>query len=361
MKSGNGSMDNDSPNEEITPVESGIEPLSDREIAIAKGGAFGSLESQGTVEESKAEPSIEAEAGTDAELEQEAGVSGDLDKDESTTSGGKDAADATDTRGKWRDDEETKKLAAAYGLDEGSLQDFVSRAELERFARLQDKIMMGSGKAVSSGAEQFVPESKAAVPTEENPEVALDPKAWEEEGYDEKTVGLVRFINQQQEQYRQIQQYIAYQQQVQQINTFHDAVDSLNDERFGKSFANGRPQEIPTDKSSEREKLYNAAAELQAGIVARAQQLGKEPTILPMPELIRRAYGVLYGAESAKKGILNQSKNRRPVASTRANAPISAAPLPKDASPDEIAKRIANDPRVVKAYSQAQRVNGVGV
>ena len=302
------------------------------------------------------------------------GASEQPGRESNATGGSNDAAAAhglEDKKPGWITDD-AKRTAAAYGLGEDDLSDFADQSDFDRFARRMDRTLVKAGLPVNAGspANQEPPTQGAASKQEQTADqgktgqagqVILDDKEWE--GYDEKTRGLVAHTRELNQKFQQVEQYVQHQQQVALTNSFHDAVDRLGDKRLGTSVVNGMATPLTGDPGSLREKIWEAAGQLEAGIRATAQRAGRQPEVPPMPILVKRAYNMLFGDDvkaqagaDAKKQLLSQASKVRPSEQTRRAAP-PAKPLPKDASIADRAKQIADMPHIAAKFAEMQEAN----
>lgn len=195
------------------------------------------------------------------------------------------------------------ELAEAFGVDPA---DYDTPEELLKMVRLMDK----QGKLPAKSKQEEEPEPK---PTEEKPdakateqqpasELSLDIEALKNEGYDdsdpviqiaEKYNGLVAKLatmESAQSQFEQLSNRLESFEQAESqrqeklfFESFHSAIDALNDDRFGRAYdKQGRPQNISKEEQAFREKLFE---EFQRIDHAEAG-LGRE---LNVNQLVRRA------------------------------------------------------------------------
>lgn len=259
-------------------------------------------------------------------------------------------------------DESSRSLAESYGLSEDELKDFSSQEEFNKFTRFVDKQLAGVGKQVLNPQKKDDPSPVEQKQTDDD----LDLSKYEEK-YDEDTVRIVKTLKEVREQNRMLMEerqqreaFVQQQEAVRQINAFHEAVDSLGDERFGKSISeDGVPVPIAGEADTLRRRVFETVATLAAGIDARARANGKEPVLPPLPDLVKRAYQMEFANDIAARAqqsveakIREQSKRRRPVAGSRGvQAPLN----PKSG---DLAKQIANNQDIKKLWNEFQRDNG---
>lgn len=286
---------------------------------------------------------------------------------------------------------EHRELAASYGLSEDDLTDFDSTAEFTRAARIIDRQNASLGQLARQQFQERQNQQSekqnghAAAQAVENAKTAaklakLDLEKLKAAGYDEEMLEFAANQNvlgdeverlqkerdedrakyeQLNSQFARWQQQQEAEQQAARIASFHDAVDSIGDPRFGKSVdESGRAVQLPEQAESQRRKLYEQAETLAAGIVTRARAAGAQPAMPSMAVLIRRAHQLAFAddirAEERKKvqqEITEQSKRRRPVAQVRQPVGQVAkrdAPL----SVNEQVQEVANHPEVVAAWNK---------
>lgn len=345
-------------NEPANPM---LEPLTPAEIAFARG-------------EIKHPSEYKAPEGTTSESQADraSGASEQPGKDSATTGGSNDAADAhgsNEQKPTWITDD-VKLTAAMYGLSDDELNDFQDKADLDRFTRRYDRTLAKAGVPTNSGmpaGQEQTQQGGAAGQQQQTAgqgqtgqagQISLDDKDWE--GYDEKTQALVKFNRSLNDKMQQLEQYVAHQQQIAFTNTFHDAVDRLGDKRLGTSIVNGMATQLSGDPGQLRERLFEAAGQLQAGIVAQAQRAGKQPEIPPIGILVKRAYNMLFADDiqtaakaDAKKGLLKQAAHVRPAEQTR-RTNLTPKPLPKDATLQQQVEYVANLPQIVEGFERLQ-------
>jgi len=294
---------------------------------------------------------------------------------------------------------EHRELASSYGLSQDDLSDFGSAAEFARATRIIDRQNAALGELARKQREVAPAETQttqtAAAQAVENAKTAaklakIDLEKLKAAGYDEETLGVIANQNavidefeklqkeREQEraafqqlntQFTQFQQSQEAERQAMRIASFHDAVDSIGDPRFGKSVdENGRPVQLSEQADAERRKLYEQAETLALGIVTRARAAGVQPRLPPLSVLVKQqAYPLAFAddirAEERRKvqqEITEQSKRRRPVAQVR--QPVGQVPK-KDGpqSRNEMISEIANNPEVVAAWQRIQQEAGSAV
>jgi hypothetical protein len=312
-----------------------VAELTPREIAIARGE-----DPDAVKEEAK-----EAEGDTEEVVDQEPG------KDAGADGGGKEAS--------WVNDE-VRETAKGYGLSDEDVQAFKDPETFRAACLLIDKQLVKSiqDKPVESKEEK---QDAKDLPL-------LDLKRYEEAEYDENTIALVKYANALREELdsirgetKQLQAERADRERRHEIAAFHDAVDQLDAERYGRTIdERGRPVPLGKAHDETRRKLYEQAQTLAAGIVTRAQVLGKPVEMPPLSVLVRRAEQLAFGEEirqEEKKKLLakaaEQSKRRRPVGGARG----TVTPRTRKENVDPI-KEIVNSPELVAFWDRVQEENG---
>lgn len=309
---------------------------------------------------------------------------------------GTEAAAATSEPKPWFGDDE-KELARSYGFGDDDLKDFADAKEFNRVTRLLDKQLLASVQPPPAYEPPPAPTphkqnghaatAHAPAPTSsgaEKPKFSkIDLAKLKEAGYDDETLGYLANQNalvehlealqtEREQEKTQIQALAEYVQQSEQrwqqvenqrrANVFHDHVDHLGDDRFGKVFdANGKMQPLTAEQDSARRKLWETVDTLKAGMAARGLEIPAESLLL------RRARQVAFADDIAKaeraklqKEITEQSKRRRPVQQARSAAGqfIGNKPLNRMHQSERIAA-IAADPELQAKYAQYQEANGV--
>lgn len=347
--------------------------LTEREKAIARGDDPNAVTTAAEIETPAEESTAENSAGggeqiTSDDLAPSAGASSDdAGKDARSlegTAGGKDAANLTE--GHWLDsDADTKTLGQSYGLNDEDLRTFKSADELRRAAQLWDRQLSRPNQPAPAGSQ---PAPAAAVSTP--PELDLDVKKYEEAGYDEDTINLVKYTQALKGQLEAVKKQAAdahahTQEQIRRQNAaaFHDVVDTLNEPLFGRVTKNGQRVDLPKNLDDNRLKLKDAAETLATGIVTRATQAGQKPDFPPIRILLERAANLVFANELREQErakltskLQQQSKTRRPVGGSRPTQ--RAAEKKPDGGYRDEAKQVADDPAIVKMWNQFQEANG---
>lgn len=286
--------------------------------------------------------------------------------------------------------QEARDYAASYGLSEDELKDFGSLAELRRAGQIFDKQITKqkpTPAVPAVGSVTPAPAPAAVVPATPTPAevkkfVPYDIEALKTVGYDDLTVQMAQaqndtFAQLQQANERaeraekaatQVQQYAQQEQAKQQATAFHQAVDSLDEKRFGRSMDQaGRSLPPNPTMDGNRKKLYDAALLINSGIAAQAQQRGETPQYPSLPVLLKRAEALAFAddirTEERQKvtaAVTAQSNRRRPVGSHKRTQPGPAAGTEKGkpATPDDIVANILADPKHKQFFAEAQQANG---
>jgi hypothetical protein len=346
--------------------------LTEREEAIARG------EDPDVVAASN-----EPESGADDAVETPAAeVDGSQDgQDGSTESGSTEAASessaeqvkpGTDkTSATWLDDN-VKSLGTAYGMTDEDFAEFKSREDFDRTARIFARRLMETGKqgATQTESTPATTQTPPATSTAQEPPVdPFDPKNWE--GYDEKTLDLVKSHRETLEklakQEQAVTSIVAQAQQADReryLNFFHSSVDALEPELFGRTIKDGKVVALDQKSDANRAKLWEAVHTIQAGIESRAQQAGKAPVLPPFSELLDSAKRLVFSnelrsAEQSKRSnaIREQAKTRRPAASHRTVGSMGRKPngqFESGATINDTVSALAKDPQLMSLWNSMQ-------
>lgn len=281
---------------------------------------------------------------------------------------------------------EHRELAASYGIPDAELNQFASEAEFQRAARIITRQFATAGQP----KQPETPVAPPATPTGEKPATQtaaqrklerLNLEKLKAEGYDQSALDLFAKQNdvieyaEQQEQYLQQmrQEFTQFQQQAAQvehsrrIDSFHDVVDSLNDNLFGKSAGpDGQAVQLPEREDKNRERLWKACNVIVSGIQKTAQERGEQPQIPPPRVLVQQAIDYAFAEDiradarrKVQQDIAEQSKRRRPVAASRAPNGTHAKTKEEPKTQNEMAKEVAERPDIVSWWNKTQQANGV--
>lgn len=280
---------------------------------------------------------------------------------------------------------EHRELAASYGIPDAELNQFSNEEEFQRAARIITRQFATAGQP-KQAESQVAP----AAPAGEKPATQaaaqrklerLNLEKLKAEGYDQAALDLfakqndvIDYAEQQDQNLQQMrEEFVQFQQQAAQveharrIDSFHDVVDSLNDNLFGKSAASdGQAVQLPEREDKNRERLWKACNEIVAGIQKTAQERGERPQIPPPRVLVKQAINYAFADDlraEARKQVQNdvteQSKRRRPVAASRAPNGTYAKTKEEPRTLTEMAKEVAERPDIVSFWNKTQQANGV--
>lgn len=297
--------------------------------------------------ESQEQPTPVSDAVPDdqAEVAEETVTPEDPVKDEEVSGGGKEAAAAS-----WFTDED-REYAQQFGLGDADLQLFADRSAFRQATSLADRLLAKPPAQATATPAAEKPAGEE-VPAEE---VALDPEKLAQAGWDEEAVRVVKALNQERSQRKkleqeqaasrkQLEEVVAFttslrqqqeaERQARSQAEFHDTLDGFP-ELFGKSAdAKGNHLQLTPVQEAARKKIYDAASALHAGLLARAQQTGQQPSPLSVRALVQRAVDMEMGGElrkleqaKTKQAATAQSARRRPVSGSKPN-PASAKAAP---------------------------------
>ncbi len=348
--------------------------LSEREIAIARGEDPDIPLEQASPADTEATGEAEVatdggdKGGTEAADETSAQVVGEpnaispdaQEPAKDGKQGGKEAA-----AGSWID-ADALALGQSYGLSDDELKGFSSADEFRRAARLFDR-QLAAGKLPAGRPQdsQAAAEEKPGEQPEAKAEaVELDVETYRKAGYDDDTIRLVQYAKGLKEkvdafepQINEIRQSFAQQQQQQQIQVFHDAVDQLDEKTFGRSIdKHGRFIPLPREADDNRRKLFGAMQTLSSGMLAQGQELP------PVSVLLKRAEQFAFAEEiesrakrKVQEQLTAQSKRRRPAPASRAARPTAAR---RQSGVGGQVSEIVDNPEIVKLWEQMQQENG---
>jgi hypothetical protein len=334
-----------------------LEPLTEREIAVAQGK-----------DPDDVAVVVETESAKDGEVGVDDGDGTEAAPDPDSTDEPvvDEPAAETTTEDTWVDG--VRDLASSYNITDDELQSFGSAEEFARATRLLDQNLISS--ADTGVATAIAPQPPAGQPlaqdAEDTPSHTLDPQKYIDANYDEETVAIVRAHNSLAEENRKLQQFAANMQAQQQdaadqrrVEEFDMVVDTMTEGRYGRRHNDaGQSVELKDVTFTAREKLYNTANLLLDGIYAQADRAGKQAEVPALPVLLKRAEQVAFSDEirqdeqrAFQDKVAAQSKRRRSAGTVaRKQAPI--------VDPDDPVAMVSEDPRVVKAWKQMQEDNG---
>lgn len=303
--------------------EQGSLELTEREVAIAHG------DDPDTVGAEDAEEEGDEADGTDAEVKEDA-ASGD----------GKEAPGSD-----WIDDD-AKALAESYGIDDEALGSFADAADFKRFAAIYEKHLSAEPEQAADKVDKKA--AKAPIDEESADEDGLDPKWFEENGYDEQTVNIVKAVVKMQgmaARIEQLEQRIAEEGSRRDREAFDREVDALGG-RYGASDKLTKAQKVARNKLAD-------AVEVVSQTLAKRGEKASRSVVLKRAELV--AFGDEILAEEREKqkealsqSVKKQSAKRRSVG--RNTKPPARGERPGEASS---AKAIANLPELVAAFEAA--------
>jgi hypothetical protein len=260
-------------------------------------------------------------------------------------------------------------LADSYGL---SMDDVKSMSGPEELARV--------GRALDN---QIVLPVEEKVPAEPEPEEEahpafaggkIDPKWFEDEGYDDVTINIAKQLRTTQEVLEKHQNssdailgHYALEQQTKELNLFHDAVDKLDPEFYGNSIDDaGKPiAKLPDNFAERRQKNLEGVSDIATELAERQRAQGKAPSLPGYDVLVGMAHKKLFpeaelkGATSSKEreaALTKQSKKRRKAGGS-SGATVSNR-VPRSTGPFDAAE-LANDPELTTLWNSFQEANGV--
>jgi len=260
----------------------------------------------------------------------------------------------------WVDDE-TREVASSYGISNADLEDFGSKEEFERATRLFDRQLLAGEQKPAAPVAPAPPKPEPQVPLEaptaEEQVGKLDVKKYQDAGYDEDTVALVRAHNAMLERVEELNKAQAQVEEArhaeedrQAIMGFHEAMDALDERRYGRA-----ERGLKSEQDANREKVYNQTVALHNGMQAHAERLGRQLEPISWAALTKRAERLVFGDEiiaeekrQYQERVAAQARKRRP-------APGRARPVaPAKASDEDAGDETANHPEVIKIWDKLQ-------
>ena len=307
--------------------------LTDREISIARGE---DPETAGELEEDATE---EAD-GMDA-VEEEDGAS---------------EAEGKDADSSWVNDD-VKKLAESYGIgEEGLSANFQNESEFRRFAAMLSKYgVEQQGEQPESEQASEPAHDEAHDEAHEEAHDSLDPKWFEENGYDEQTVKIVdtlvkseALVQQLTDRIGKLEGMLEESGKQQETALLERAIDDIGG-RFGSSGS------LSDEQRTARDKLLEAAEVVKQSLEKRGETTVTAATLLRRAELLAFGDEILAeeGArakEALAEKVKKQSAKRRPVG--RNTKPPVRRELPGEA--EDPVKAIANSPEVLEFWNSLE-------
>lgn len=315
-------------------------------------------------EEALSEAGFEFEEADEPEPEEDDGIEPSGDYIEEAPEDGEQPS------GDWIDDK-VRDYATSYGLDEEGLKQFSSFEELERFGTIFDRRLAEAAETDEQEQDKDEPDEPQNFLDELKP---LDRSEFERANYGENELALVDRLNRVIETVQQIAPAIQGQQKSQLEeqeklveHAFHRALDELDPTFFGQYFDGDSPREdLGLPFQSNREEVRRVMERLEAGIIADAKRLGKEPVIPPVHTLAHRAAKIAAridapgpgpGKVSSKK-VEEQSRRRRPVGTGGTKGGRSRSTSSKPSTEADEVRELVNNPEIARFYKQAQKANG---
>lgn len=284
---------------------------------------------------------------------------------------------------------EVLKYAETYGLNEYDVKAFTSQKDLEDFASRLDKY---ASKLIAPLAEdQQATETPAAQaasvatpapalipdrPGFKNGKVDLD-YFKEQYGADDPIMAVVESHSLLQEQlgktvedFNRVEEgnqaiiaHLQRQEQQNQFNAFHNALDSIDSEFFGKAFGkDGKPVMLSDESLQRRGKVLNSAVQAIYPIVKKQHDMGLIDQMPSYNEILHRAAKAefnkelteLDGKRKAEK-LRKQSSKIRHVANTARGARPNAAT--RDTDPKSA---LMNNPKLIELWDRLEQEGSVG-
>lgn len=303
--------------------------LTDREKAIASGRNPDKVED-------------EAEEGTEEEAEDK-----DVEDTEAAASDEGKEAHVPD----WADDT-VKELAESYGIDEEGLASFESKSDFDRFTLIYEKTA-GKPEPKAEKAKDEKPAEKEEA--EEPPTVDdIDPQSFIDEGYDEKTVEVVKAVAAGNkvvkgllERIEQLESRLVEGDRRREQEALSREIDEIGG-RFGTG------DKLTSSQRKAREKLLEAAEVVKLNLEKRGEK-ASTAVVLRRAELVAFGDEILAEERARQKEevsqrVKRQSAKRRSVG-RNTKPPARRERLGEAADP---VKAIANSPELVEFWNSAQ-------
>lgn len=279
---------------------------------------------------------------------------------------------------------EREEILAGGGNPDAVIEDTIADVEpgAAEAAEVTEAESVAGGKeaVVSKDAPPAKPIKEVVEPVvKAEPEVVaeeddldIDPEEYARDGYDEKTVKLAKFAQKQKDNVKQLKGEVkaiadkqAAAEQSRFIESFHDTLDTMDADLFGRSLdKDGNEVAISEDLDANRRLVFDRYVKLNNEIAAEAKKAGKEPKFPSMRSLLKTATEealskklVAREAARVKSELAEQSKKRRPVAGAGARRPEI---VEDKKSSKNLATEIANDPSIKKFLAQCDDANGTG-
>lgn len=254
--------------------------------------------------------------------------------------------------GSWYDDD-TKALAATYGLTEEDLGAFSGQEEFDRATSFWEK----QAKSLSAQKEVKAEPEEEKEPTPRDEHGLIDPEYYKKNEFSEETIALVESLRESQERLLAMQQQQTMAQQQAELNAFHDAVDAYRPDFYGTSLQDdGTPANLSDELADRRQKLMEETYAVAERIARRQEASGQPVRLPPWRVLIKQADNIVFGdvhrrveQEESLKKLQAQSKRRRPVNTTAGSSPAMRRTLPNPRDP----KELAQDPDIIKFWERA--------
>jgi hypothetical protein len=306
--------------------QTGALELTAREKAIARGK-----------DPDKEEESTDATAEAEAEDKEVAG------KDAAASSPDDEEDETDDEAQSWVSDE-VKKLAQKHGIGDDELESFENEKDFRRFASILEKTM-AKADAKTAGAEK-----PAAAPAGEAQEVEaediLDLKEFEELGYDEHTLKVVKAVSGLLGRIGQLESQLAAGSKQRELDTLHGEIDKLGG-RFGKTGA------LTNAERKARERLL-PAFELVKQSVTAAGDNASTAAMLRKAELVAFGDDVLAEEKAKQKEALSQSVKKQSAKRRSVGRNTKPPTQGRSGEARDPVKAIANNPAIVAFWNENQ-------
>lgn len=253
-----------------------------------------------------------------------------------------------------------RRYAATLGLTEDALADFGSRDELEKFGRLMSLAQKPEPKA----EPEPQPESAEYVDKPFLPNGDINVEWYRKHDYDEGQIALAeakakdaKKLAEISQQFESLQGYLAEQHRDRDLNDFHDALDNLDGEFFGKTIAEGKAVVISEQLGRRRSDVF---AQLDVAAESLARRLGHPPSMAQKVELAAQlAYGnELKAAAEKRSAAAKKGHLSRVAAQARKVRPVgSQAPAQGTHTPRVTSKEVLADPQMKALLAQIKEEN----
>jgi uncharacterized Zn finger protein len=264
--------------------------------------------------------------------------------------------------------DETIEMAKIAGLSDSVIKN-ATEDELTVAIKMYGKSLESPAETTGeeeAGEQNPTPEEEFEENEDEKFVLDLDPEQFRKEGYDEETIKLVTAVGDvnknlqgqidklTQQMYGDAGQNAA----VARNESFHDAVDSLEDDRLGQSLnSKGEAANLGKSESEFREDIGKYVELLEA----KSAKDGKNPP--NMGTLVKMATKIVLADDNQNRSQKRHADKLRKQSRRRSGSPSKAKAqtrtVKKDEFEDELSTEdIANDPEIKEMWERFDEENG---